>query len=108
MMHEAGRCNRHKVTPRIPLRGCGRTEGRRVRVADRKSRQRLECVCLKHRFPFTATRQASPHGSQRPEAKAPVKPDALHTLARATQRLSAGSDRFRALIPRLREEPLFS
>jgi hypothetical protein len=44
--------------------------------------KRLECACLKHRFPFAATRQPSPHGSLCPEAKAPVKPDALQTLAR--------------------------
>jgi hypothetical protein len=44
--------------------------------------KRLECVCLKHRFPFAATRPRSPRGSLCPEAKAPVKPDALQTLAR--------------------------
>jgi hypothetical protein len=49
-------------------------EDARFGVAGQKSRQRLECVCLQHRFPFAATRQASPHGSRYPEAKAPVKP----------------------------------
>jgi hypothetical protein len=42
--------------------------------------KRLDCACLKHRFRFAATRQVSPHGSLCPEAKAPVKPDALQTL----------------------------
>ena len=55
-------------------------------VAGQKSRQRLECACLKHRFPFAATRPASPRDSPCPKAKAPVKPDALQTLARATDR----------------------
>jgi len=39
---------------------------------------------LEHRFPFAATPQALPHSSLSPEAKAPVKPDALQTLARAS------------------------
>jgi hypothetical protein len=68
-----------KVLHRIPGKGV-----RRLGAVDQKSRQRLECVCLQHRFPFAAARHDSHHGSLCPGAKAPVKPDALHTLARAT------------------------
>jgi hypothetical protein len=46
----------------------------------RHSRQRLDCACLKHRFLSAAARPPSSHGSLCPEAKAPVKPDALHAL----------------------------
>ena len=61
------------LTTRGSSRGCGK-EDRHFGVVDQKSRQRLDCVCLKYRFPFAATRQPSPHGSLCPEAKAPVKP----------------------------------
>jgi len=74
-------------------------EDARFGVAGQKSRQRLECVCLQHRFPFAATRQASSHGSLCPEAKASVKPDALQTLARAAYHQTRPSSSVRPGIP---------
>ena len=56
---------------------CRENEGGRFGVVGRKSRQRVECVCLKHRFPFAATHQASTHRSLSPEAIAPAQAGAL-------------------------------
>ena len=80
-------------------------EGPRLGVAGQKSRQRLDCACLQHRFPDAATRQAPTHNSRCPEAKAPVKPDALQTLARAIDRLPNRRARFHAFTPEFRDEP---
>jgi len=61
---------------------------------------------LKHRFPFAATRQASPHDSLCLEAKAPVKPDALQTLARAINRLPNWPARFHPFTHEFRDDPI--
>ena len=82
-------------------------EDPRFGVAGQKARQRLDCASLKHRFPIAATRQAAPHGSRCPEAKAPVKPDALHTLARATNRLASRPARAYPFTPEFLERPFF-
>jgi len=77
-----------------------------LEVAGQQSRQRLDCACLQHRFPFGATRQTSPYNSRCPEPKAPVKPDALHTLARATNRLASMFTRSHPVTPEFRDEPI--
>jgi len=77
----------------------------RFGVVGRKSRQRLDCACLQHRFPTAATRPVSPHGRRCPEAKAPVKPDALQTLARAISLFPNGPVRLPPFTPEFREEP---
>jgi hypothetical protein len=88
--------------------GFRENEAPQLGVAGQKSRQRLDCACLQHRFPLAATRPASPNGNRCPEAKAPVKPDALHTLGRAINRLSNRPARLHPFTPEFREQPRMS
>ena len=54
---------------------------RRRRRRTEWSRQRLECVCLKHRFSLVPD-AGEVIGRRLSHKKAAVKPPALHTLAR--------------------------
>ena len=88
--------------------GFQENEGHRFGVAGQRSRQRLECACLQHRFPFAATRQALSQARRCPAAKAPVKPDALQTLARAIDRFPNRPVRLHPFTPEFREAPELS
>jgi len=83
-------------------------EDHRFGVAGQRSRQRLDRVCLQHRFPIAAIRPGSPRGRRCAAAKAPVKPDALQTLARAISRSPNRPVRLHPLTPEFRAEPKMS
>ena len=83
-------------------------EDHRFGVAGQRSRQRLDRVCLQHRLPIAATLQALSQACRCATAKAPVKPDALQTLARAISRSPNRPVRLHPLTPEFRAEPKMS
>jgi hypothetical protein len=82
-------------------------KGRHFGVMDRKSRQRLDCVCLSPALVGGAQLQPQIPGVHAPK-KSGGQPRALQTLARARHRLPNTSNRLQPFTTECREEPILS